>query len=76
MARNENARLAIFCAGSSKQSIKDRADYTHCNGPATTSVTPPTTSPGGSCPDPVWDAAKTYLGWDKMSYQGHRWHAT
>ncbi|MFD9129440.1 carbohydrate-binding protein [Kitasatospora sp. NPDC059571] len=41
--------------------------------------TPPTssspTAPGGTCTDPAWSATTTYVANNKVSYQGHKYHA-
>ncbi|MQS14945.1 chitinase [Streptomyces kaniharaensis] len=41
--------------------------------PTTPTTTPPTTP--GSCTDPVWSASTVYTAGNKVSYNGHRYHA-
>jgi chitinase len=66
------------------QSDWDFTKYTVKFAGATPPTTPPTstpptssspTAPGGTCTDPAWSATTTYVANDKVSYQGHKYHA-
>ncbi|WP_327682281.1 carbohydrate-binding protein [Kitasatospora sp. NBC_00458] len=45
--------------------------------PPTTHTTPPTTPPTspGACTDPPWSSGTTYTSGNKVSYNGHKYHA-
>ncbi|GAA5009853.1 carbohydrate-binding protein [Kitasatospora paranensis] len=66
------------------QSDWDFTKYTVKFAGATPPTTPPTstpptssspTAPGGTCTDPAWSATTTYVANNKVSYQGHKYHA-